>query len=488
MADAARRPAPPPGQAARFVSLPRLARAAAGAPAPAADPAHRGAPQDPARQGAAPDAAQAARAADAAQPGGAPGAGRAAAAPRGSALGRVVVVGFLVSLIIPMFFHLGPVRLSPYRLFLLAAFGPLLLMWLRGAAGGVRAPDLLVLGFGLWGALTLHLSGAGATVESLGIWMLETMGAYLVGRVMVRDPEGFLAFARTFVLIVAGLTPFLLFENLTERRLLSELIAPFGSPFFDYRMDKRMGLERAQGPFEHPILLGMFCSMAVTAALTAFRGWKAAAMAVLTILATFSSLSSGAYSAVAVQLGLLGWDRALRALRRRWLLLLGLFAAAYVVVDILSNRSPLAVFISYATFQPHTAYHRILIWEYGSRTVWANPLFGIGFRDWERAAWMSSSVDNFWLLIAMRHGLPGFALIALATGLTVAAVARGPGGDPAGGDPADALRARYAIMMSAICIAICTVHLWGATFAFFMFLIGAGACLAEPTPKARPSR
>lgn len=436
------------------------------------------------------------------------GAARAVPAARGSALDRAVVVAFLLSLIVPMFFHLGPLRLSPYRLFLLVLFVPLMLMWLQGRAGRIRAPDLLVLGFGLWGALTLQLSNSGATIESVGIWMLETMGAYLVGRVMVRDAAGVATAARTYVLMVAALTPFLVFENLTERRLLSELIAPFGSPFYDYQMEKRLGLERAQGPFEHPILLGMFSSMALTASLMAFRGPKAVAMAALGMLATFSSLSSGAYTAVATQLFLLSWDRVLRAVRRRWLILLGLAAAGYVVVDLLSNRSPIAVFISYATFQPHTAYHRILIWEYGSRTVWANPLFGIGFGDWERAGWMSSSVDNFWLLIAMRHGLPGFLLIALAVGLVIAGVARAlrrspadparagaapahpdqADPDPAHPDPADPLRTRYAIMMGAICIAICTVHLWGATFAFFMFLVGAGACLAEPTPQARPQR
>jgi O-antigen ligase len=229
----------------------------------------------------------------------------------------------------------------------------------------------------------------------------------------------------------------------------------------------------------------MFCSFAFTAALIAARGPRAAVLALLSMLATFSSLSSGAYTAVATQVFLLSWDRALRAVRRRWLILAGLGAAAYVVVDLLSNRSPIAVFISYATFQPHTAYHRILIWEYGSAVVWANPLFGIGFNDWARASWMSSSVDNFWLLMAMRHGLPGFAFIALAVLLTIAAVARSHGG-AAEGD--DRTRVKYAVMMVSICIAICTVHLWGATFALFMFLIGAGACLAERSPQPRQPR
>jgi hypothetical protein len=37
--------------------------------------------------------------------------------------------------------------------------------------------------------------------------------------------------------------------------------------------------------------------------------------------------------------------------------------------------------------------------------------------------------------------------------------------------------------MAAIALAACTVHLWNNTFGFFMFMLGAGAWLADrPRP------
>ena len=45
-----------------------------------------------------------------------------------------------------------------------------------------------------------------------------------------------------------------------------------------------------------------------------------------------------------------------------------------------------------------------------------NPLFGIGFAEFDRPAWMiSSSVDNHWLLLAIRFGaLPSFIIFGVA--------------------------------------------------------------------------
>ena len=34
-----------------------------------------------------------------------------------------------------------------------------------------------------------------------------------------------------------------------------------------------------------------------------------------------------------------------------------------------------------------------------------NPLFGIGLNDWTRPDWMNNSIDSFWLLMTMQHGL-----------------------------------------------------------------------------------
>jgi O-antigen ligase len=157
--------------------------------------------------------------------------------------------------------------------------------------------------------------------------------------------------------------------------------------------------------------------------------------------------------------------------RARWKLLIVLLVVSYAIVDVLSNRTPFEVFISYMTFNAHTAYWRVHIWNFGVDNVLAHPIFGLGLHDWARPSWMHSpSVDNFWLLNAMRYGIPGLVLIAALYLYSVRTVGKGiPGAQ--GED--QQLRA-LAFSLISIGVGICTVHLWGGTYTFFMFLLGAG--------------
>ena len=64
-------------------------------------------------------------------------------------------VAFAFSLVLPNYFFLGPLRLAPFLLLLVASFLPLVLLWAGGRAGDVRLPDLMVLGAASWAALSL---------------------------------------------------------------------------------------------------------------------------------------------------------------------------------------------------------------------------------------------------------------------------------------------------------------------------------------------
>src|SRR5690606_18571294 len=125
---------------------------------------------------------------------------------------------------------------------------------------------------------------------------------------------------------------------------------------------------RAFGPFEHPILYGTFCASLLGISWYALKGRMSNIGRMLRCgaigAAVFFSLSSGPLTALTVQMGLIAWNRVMRSVRRRWMLLGGLFVAAWLVVDFLSNRTPVHVFITYFTFNVGTAYNRILIWEY----------------------------------------------------------------------------------------------------------------------------
>ena len=89
-------------------------------------------------------------------------------------------------------------------------------------------------------------------------------------------------------------------------------------------------------------------------------------------------------------------------------------------------------------------------------------------------------MDNFWLVVAVRYGLPALLmLLGLLLGLVWAVGQRK-------NLPPEWRRARHAwaFTLFGITVAAATVHLWNALFVLFLFLIGAGAWLLDAKPRA----
>lgn len=190
----------------------------------------------------------------------------------------------------------------------------------------------------------------------------------------------------------------------------------------------------------------------------------------LASLGVFLSLSAGAFLALAVQITLAIWDRVTRGVSHRWYIFGGLLLG-WTLVSLLSNRTPIKVFLTYLTFNPGTAYNRLRVWEYGSAEAMRHPLLGIGFGDWERPAWMlSGSMDNFWLATTVRYGFPAFlslagVLLALYVSMALSHKVTGE---------TRRCRAAWMAMVAGLTMAGCTVHFWNALFCLFCFLLGSG--------------
>jgi hypothetical protein len=375
---------------------------------------------------------------------------------------------------------LGSLRLSPYRVILLIMVVPSLIHLLSGKAGPLNGIDLAVIAHALWCIIALGAyGGPGQALESGGIYFVESFGAYAMGRRYIRNVRDFQALSLLVALVVCSLLAVALPESVTHTHFLREAFrGVLGGPALPI-IDPRMGLARAFGSFEHPILFGVFCSMAFATAwfvarptLSPFRGWLLIGSIVT---ASFVSLSAGAWLMLGLQIALAVWDRITRGLPGRWAVLGVAFVAVLVVVSLLSNRSPVKVFISYASFSAQSSYNRILIWEYGTAEVARYPLLGIGLGEWVRAPWMSASMDNFWLVVAVRYGLPALIFLVLAI---LMIVFRSAGQKNVSAEWASC-RMAWICTMAAIAIAACTVHLWNNTFGFFMFMLGAGAWLAD---------
>ncbi|RYH48942.1 MAG: hypothetical protein EON54_15865, partial [Alcaligenaceae bacterium] len=381
---------------------------------------------------------------------------------------------FLFSLVLPFFFYIGPMRMSPYRLVLVAAFVPCLIAWLSGSMGRLRLPDTLMFLAAIWGGMVLIIMhGTDKGLQSAGIFIIETFGAYLLARKYIRDVLAFQRMVRILAIVVIGLLPFAVYENIMGSPILIDL---FGKilPVYDVVGDEsRLGLRRAQGPFEHFILFGIVCSSPfalsfyASGAAMRLRGKLASCFIAM---AVFSSLSSGALLSVAVQVILIVWDKITSKVARRWTILACAFIAGFLVVNFASNRTPFEVFITYLTFNADTSYMRVLIWHYGTESVMLHPVLGHGLNDWERPLWMGGSIDNFWLVNAVRYGIPG--CIFMAGGFL--SVCFGLGRLKHLSFEAVQCRKGLIISICGLIVSLCTVHVWDAPYALIMFLLGSG--------------
>ncbi len=398
----------------------------------------------------------------------------------------IVVALFFFAMMFPtsVSANIAGLRLSLFRVVLIVMFLPMMLTLFASPKMKPNIFDLLVLGHAFWALLALiKWGGPSQGIITGGIYIVECVGAYLVGRVYIRGLADFTAFARLYVGSVAAMLIFTLPEALTSNHILyNTFAAATGAPSAPY-IEKRMGLARAFGTFDHPILYGVFSAAAFSMAyflmaerrLTNLRGMSSVfAVAV----ATFLSASGGPYLVLVMQVFTATWERVLTGVQGRWKLLLALFILVYLWIDLMTTRTPFHVFITYFTFSAQSSYNRILIFTYGTAEVGRHPLLGIGLGDWIRAPWMSDSMDNFWLLIAVRYGLPALAMmLGLMIGLVVA-VANRP-------DFPEAWRnARHAWAFGLFGMAVvgATVHLQNALFVLFMFMIGSGVWMYDAMP------
>lgn len=387
---------------------------------------------------------------------------------------------FLVSLIIPWIIELGSLRLSVSRLILIAAIIPCLVMWMNGKAGRIRAPDILVILFCLWCSLSLAaVHDLATSVQSGGMMAIETMGAYFLARVCVRNERQFYGMVKAIFLLILLLLPFSIYESVTGSNIALNSFRAVLPTQIDYAMAPRWGLRRVQSVFDHPILYGVFCTIVFALVhkvlgrnLSLIRRWGRSA---LVFVATLLSMSSGPLSALVIQALLMSWGWILRDFRYRWHVLAGGFAALYLGISLLSNQSFFEFYVHYFAFSQDTGWDRIRIWHYGWLSIFNHPIFGIGFHEYQRPEWMEPSIDMFWLINFVRFGYPGGILMFLAFAWVFFTTALKEGLTAQQND----YRTAYLISMIGIFTVGWTVHFWNAPYLLIMFYLGSASWMQD---------
>lgn len=406
---------------------------------------------------------------------------------------------YLLAVAVPIGFNVGPLALSTLRLLLLVMIVPLLIGLFSGRFGKILIIDVLFVLHILWVTLALAVNNPERVIENTGAAAIEFLGGYVLGRAYIRTPEAFGALCKALMLIVLFSAPFAVIETLTGHPLMLEAIRklPGLTSYALNYQDPRFGLERVQFGFAHPIHYGLFASVAFSLVYVGLNGQIGHTRRVLSSALIgacgFLALSSGALLAIFLQLGLILWALVFNKVKARWWLLFGLFILAYIAIDLLSNRTPIKVFMTYATFSAHTAYWRSIIFDWGvanvigsaEKGIVGSPLFGIGLKDWVRPWYMySGSMDNFWLVIAVRYGIPGFLLLTLGYIIGVARIMRR---NFENDKILTQFRLAWVFTFLGLSFTLSTVHIWTSIYSFAFFIFGAGMWLITVQVKERLS-
>lgn len=391
----------------------------------------------------------------------------------------VPIVLLLISFITPveLSFYLGGLHLTLTRIILIAL--AVKMTFRAGPPVKKQIHDYALIGFIIWLVIAISINhSVGKALESGGATALEVLISYFAARFYIRKISHIYGMLKLFSVITICLLPMFIIENITGSHFIHEIISSMTGVYYPIQTEHRMGLARAYGPFSHPILLGVFFS----ALLGIFwyglsvnkkkRVWHAFILS----LATFTSLSSAPMLVIVAQMFAIFWNKVASSMRYRWKIILAGILFLYVFLLFYSDSSPLMAILSRITLDSHSSYWRTLIWDYGSAEVIRNPFFGIGFGDWARLDWMyTASVDNFWLLQAMRYGLPAIIFLGVSVYLLMSKVNSMK--DHQHLSEYKMISLGWLVSMISLILVGFTVDFFGNNMPYFFFILGLGAAI-----------
>lgn len=394
-------------------------------------------------------------------------------------------------LLIPQQFNvtLVGIYLSPYRVFLMVAFLYLLVGGLRGRMR-FAWPDLMIVLAAAWIWIASYMSSGSVATSAVqgGSHTVDIALAYFLARMTIRTPGDLRQF---LVLIAPGIaftSVIVTLEAVTHIRILQPLASAITGAPNPLRDDVRLGFMRGAASFPHPILAGIFlASFLPIYLMSGLRGWPRYVGAAAS-LGGFFTMSSAALLGLLVGGLLRGYDWLCeRVANLGWRLFLFGAGLLYAAVELTSNTGFYGLLIRYASLNTVSAYNRVLIWKYGTENIAQHPWFGIGYADWVRPSWMhSGSFDHFWLIMALRFGIPESLLLLGATlgGIVMVAMAS---------QRQNAVDARLlrgiAISLGVFALGVNSVSLWLSALVWFSMLLGIAISLGNApaqVPAFRP--
>ena len=425
--------------------------------------------------------------------GGAFRAGTDRAAARGSVHPLMVIT--ILALLIPITWNIGTLYMTPMRFLYMFTVPALLIIWARGGMGKPLIGDWLLFGYIFWMAISVAKNHPSQLVTFTGSTGLTILGGYLTARYTIRSVSDFMALTRLLAgVVILVLLPLGLYEALGKSGSLA-LKFLSGLPFFDTYKEVeyccRLGLDRAQSVFVHPIHHGVACTIPFALYFTGLTNhvslFKRIVVAALIGVAAFTSVSSGAVLAAGFMGMLMLYTMVLHKNPDQWRMFMWSALAVYVLLEVNSTKFAFMALAEKLAFDPWNVYIRGLLYNAGIEQVMKTPILGFGYNRLPALPrWMTGSMDNYWLQQAVSHGILGFVL-PFATFL-YAILRAGRNGFTKGSD-LYYVRLGYGFALTGLVLSMTTVAVWAEVQSLIFLALGMGQFLfyaREPDEAAEP--
>lgn len=400
--------------------------------------------------------------------------------PRGGAsrdsLPWQVTTFLALTILVPVEFglHVGPLFFTWSKAFLL-----IMSVMVLPAAIRLRWHlfDWLFLGHVAWTAMAcLFGFEMGKGIQAGGSYIIEVLVVYLLIRVYISSVSQIATVVRVLFWLALIATIVAIPEAITNKRFVHDFAHSVTGITYQFSDEQRLGLLRAASFFEHPILFGVFCAALVSPVWYTTSGTISRVVKISVLgVGTFLSLSSAPFLIFAVQLALIPVERLTRHIRYRVLIAVtGAFSMA-IALQLTTGRGALGV-LTMLMIDPATAWYRRAQIEYSMDDILDHPFFGIGIADWSRPEWLSDSIDNHFLLVALRYGIPALLLLVAA----IIVICRRLSLVNASNQPPlfSQLRIGWGLMIVALILGGLTVTYFGRMQSLLALYLAIGSCLA----------
>jgi hypothetical protein len=333
----------------------------------------------------------------------------------------LVVVLILVTLFLPeeVSFYLGPIRMTVVRLMLILTT-PMVLARFRKYARSDDYRfvwnDAIVAILGVWMVVSVSLSED--TTRGMvfgGSTALEFCMPYFVARACLTKQGEALAAVKLLLFIMAVVGLLGLLDWAANKAILKETasqLTGYVKVYVNSRYDWRFGLLRAYSVSDHPIHLGIMSAFGLLLS-RAYHGTSRAFIVAGCATGLVAAISSAAVGALVIGVALVMFDHAFRHIRAPMRLVPFGAMAMLVLLVFVESRSPWVTIFHQITFDPTTAYYRLMQWEFIWPVVMQSPWVGIGESLDFLKDELVPSVDCLWLRASMTFGVPG-ALLTFA--------------------------------------------------------------------------